>query len=82
MKRVPGTCPGCSTEVKITRRPIVDSTAPVNPNPKFANTTGASTENLIVEDTTDETILEDPVEADEEEDDMPEALKVDAAQED
>ena len=70
MKRTPVTCPACSAKVKRCKSPIVDRAAQVKPKPKSNNTPDVNTENLIAADTTDENILEDTVEIDEEEDDM------------
>ena len=82
MKRTLVTCPACSAKVKISKSPIVDGAAQVKPKPKSRNTPDVSTEDLIAADTTDENILEDTVEIDEEEkeeDDMAEVLEVDIA---
>ena len=85
MKRTPVTCPACSAKVEISKSPIVDRAAQVKPKPKSNNTPDVNTEDLIAADTTDESILEDTVEIDEEEkeeDDMAEVLEVDIAKED
>ena len=79
MKRTPVTCPACSAKVEISKSPIVDRAAQVKPKPKSSNTPKVSTEDSIAADTTDENILEDTVEIDEEEDDMAEVLEVDIA---
>ena len=79
MKRTPVTCPACSAKVEISKSPIVDRAAQVKPKPKSSNTPKVSTEDSIAADTTDENILEDTVEIDEEEDDMDEVLEVDIA---
>ena len=82
MKRIPVTCPACSAKVEISKSPIVDRAAQVKPKPKSNNTPDVNTEDLIAADTTDENILEDTVEIDEEEkeeDDMAEVLEVDIA---
>ena len=82
MKRTPVTCPACSAKVKISKSPIVDGAAQVKPKPKSRNTPDVSTGDLIAADTTDENILEDTVEIDEEEkeeDDMAEVLELDIA---
>ena len=70
MKRTPVTCPACRAKVKISKSPIVDRAAQIKPKPKSSNTPKVSTEDSIAADTTDENILEDTVEIDEEEDDM------------
>ena len=79
MKRTPVTCPACSAKVKVSKSPIVDRAAQVKPKPKSSNTHDVSTEDSITADTTDENILEDTVEIDEEEDDTAEVLEVDIA---
>ena len=73
------TCPACSAKVKRSKSPIVDRAAQVKPKPKSSDTPKVSTEDSIAADTTDENILEDTVEIDEEEDDTAEVLEVDIA---
>ena len=82
MKRTPVSCPACGTKPKVPSSISADSGIQTRSKPKAADITTADAEDPIVDDGTDEEILDDTAETDEEEENVAEVLEVDIAQKD
>ena len=82
MKRTPVSCPACGAKPKVSTSISADKGTQARPKPNATDTTTADTEDPKVDDGTDEDILDDTAEIEEEEENVAEVLEVDVAQKD
>ena len=82
MKRTPVSCPACGTKPKVPSSISAYSRTKTRPKPQATDTTTADAEDSIVDDGTDEDVLDDTTEVEEEKENVAEVLEVDVAPKD
>ena len=82
MKRTPVSCPACGTKPKVPSSISAYSRTKTRPKPQATDTTTADAEDSIVDDGTDEDVLDDTTEVGGEKENVAEVLEVDVAPKD